>query len=549
MTDTSGYTDADKREDVKVLHGMGYAQELDRRMKAFSNFAISFSIICILAGGITTFHVALASGGPFSVTIGWLIGGVFALVVASSLGQIASAYPTAGGLYHWSSILGGRAWGWITAWLNMLGLIFVVASVNFGVFLLFRDLVLAGVFGMDVSGWTSAAIGDHGWWVQSIVITLITISQALFNHFGIRTTTALTDFSGYLILVAAVILTLVMFAYAPSWDLSKLFAFANNTGEAGGSVVPSVRNGFIAVVIGLLYPIYTITGFDASAHTSEETRNARVTVPRGMIHSVLWSLVFGFFMAASFIMAMPDTTAGAKDGANAWFNLFANLPMPAILHHLLAIAIVVANYICALAGMTSMSRMLFAFARDGGLPASKTISYVSPVHRTRVGAIWLTAVLAAGATYYAPFMLALAAGCALFLYVSYAMPIAAGMIGEGKTWTEFGPFRLGVWSKPFAIISILGAIMLIYAGTQPPFDPIILPLFPDWPWPINWLTNPLVFIAVALAIGWFASESKRFKGPPIGEEIAKRQAALRAAEAAVGETIVVDTAGKTAKAT
>jgi amino acid transporter len=537
--DEKSYTDAEKKEDVKVLHGMGYAQELDRRMKLFSNFAISFSIICILAGGITTFHVALASAGPFSVTIGWLIGGVFALVVAASLGQIASAYPTAGGLYHWASILGGRGWGWVTAWLNMLGLIFVVASVNFGVFLLFRDLVLAGVFGMDVSGWTSTTIGDHGWWVQSIVITLITISQALFNHFGIRTTTMLTDFSGYLIFVAAVILTLAMLAYAPSWDLSKLFAFANNTGDAGGNVVPSVRNAFVAVLIGLLYPVYTITGFDASAHTSEETLNARYTVPRGMIHSVLWSVVFGFFMAASFILAMPDTAAGAKDGANAWFNLFAKLPIPVFLHHLLAIAIVVANYICALAGMTSMSRMLFAFARDGGLPASKAISYVSPAHRTPVGAIWLTAALAAGATYYAPFMLALAAGCALFLYVSYAMPIAAGMIAEGKTWTTFGPFRLGVWSKPFAIIAIIGALLLAYAGTQPPFDPIILPLFPDLPTPLNLLTNPLIFIAVALAIGWFVSEAKRFKGPPIGEEIARRQAALRAAEAAVGEAVKV----------
>src|SRR6185295_12336590 len=261
---------------------MGYAQELDRRMHLFSNFAISFSIICILAGGITTFHVALASGGPFSVTIGWAIGGIFAMVVAASLGQIASAYPTAGGLYHWASILGGRGWGWVTAWLNMLGLLFVVASVNFGVFLLFRDLFLAGVLHMDITGWTSATIGDHGWWVQSIVITLITVSQALFNHFGIRTTTRLTDFSGYLILVTAVILTLAMLAVAPSWDLSKLFAFVNNTGEAGGNVVPTVRNAFVAVLIGLLYPIYTITGFDASAHTSEETLNARSTVPRGM---------------------------------------------------------------------------------------------------------------------------------------------------------------------------------------------------------------------------------------------------------------------------
>lgn len=534
-----GYSEVEKGEDIKVLHGMGYAQELDRRMKGFSNFAISFSIICILAGGITTYPVALSSGGPFSVTIGWVIGGVFALVVAACLGQIASAYPTAGGLYHWASILGGRGFGWVTAWLNMLGLLFVVASVNFGVFLLFRDLVLGGVFGMDTSGWTSAAIGDGGWWTQSIVITMITISQALFNHFGIRTTTRLTDFSGYLIFVVAIVLTITMLAYAPSWDLSKAFAFVNNTGEPGGLVVPEARTAFVAIMIGLLYPIYTITGFDASAHTSEETLRARYTVPRGMLHSVFWSLVFGFFMAVSFILATQDTAASAKDGFNAWFLLFANTPMPTILKDALAIGIVVANYICALAGMTSMSRMLFAFARDGGLPGSKAISYVSPKYRTPVGAIWLTAVLSAGATYYAPFMFALAAGCALFLYVSYAMPIAAGMLAEGKTWTEFGPFRLGVWSKPFAIISILGAIMLIYAGTQPPFNPIILPLFPDLPFPLNWLTNPIIFIALALAIGWFASESRRFKGPPIGAEIARRQAELRAAEAAVGETVRV----------
>ena len=530
-----GYSDVEKKEDIKVLHGMGYAQELDRRMKGFSNFAISFSIICILAGGITTYNVALSSGGPFSVTIGWVIGGVFALIVAASLGQIASAYPTAGGLYHWSSILGGRAWGWITAWLNMLGLIFVVASVNFGVYLLFQTLILSGVFGMDVSSWTSSSIGDHGWWVQSIFITLITISQALFNHFGIRTTTRLTDFSGYLIFVVAILLTLAMLWSVTNWDLSRLFTFVNNTGDLGGNVVPTSRGAFVAVLIGLLYPIYTITGFDASAHTSEETLRARYTVPRGMLHSVFWSLLFGFFLAASFILATPDTVASAKDGANSWFNLFAKLPLPGFLHALLAIGIVVANYICALAGMTSMSRMLFAFSRDGGLPGSKTISYVSPKHRTPVGAIWLTAVLAAGATYYAPFMLALAAGCALFLYVSYAMPIAAGMLAEGKTWTEFGPFRLGVWSKPFAIISILGALVLCYAGTQPPFDPIIDPLFPNLPVPLNWLTNPLVFIAVALIIGWFASEARRFKGPPIGDEIARRQAALIVAEKAVGE--------------
>jgi amino acid transporter len=518
-------------EDEKVLHNMGYAQELARRMSGFSNFAISFSIICILAGGITAFPVAFSAGGGFSVAVGWVIGGIFALVVAASVGQIASAYPTAGGLYHWSSILGGRGWGWLCAWINLVGLIFVVASVNFGVYLLLKDLVLSGAFGMDTSTW--------GAWHAAVFVTIFAVTQALFNHFGINITTKLTDFSGYLIFVVAISLTLSMLIWGASFDLSRLFTWVNNTGEPGGLVVPEPRTALVALLIGLLYPLYTITGFDASAHTSEETVNARTAVPRGMLHSVFWSLLFGGFMAASFILAMPDTTTAAKDGFNSWFNLFNNLPMPEILRDLLAVGIVVANYICALAGMTSTSRMVYAFARDGGLPASKALASIHPKYRTPVNAIWLTAALSAGACYYSPFMFALAAGCALFLYISYAMPVAAGLLAEGNSWKEYGPFRLGVWSKPFAVITIIGVVVLAYAGIQPPFNPIILPLFPDLVFPLNQLTNPLIFLAVALALGWFLSERKRFKGPPIGEEIRRRQAEIaareRALEAAAGE--------------
>jgi amino acid transporter len=498
---------------MKVLHNMGYAQELARRMSGFSNFAISFSIICILAGGITSFPLAMATGGGFQATIGWTIGGVFALIVAASLGQIGSAYPTAGGLYHWSSILGGRGWGWATAWINLLGLIFVVASVNVGVYLLFVGLVAGPIFGMDTSAW--------GFWQQTIAVVLITATQGLFNHLGIKTTTALTDFSGYLILVVAVILTLTFLVWGASFDLSRMFTFVNNTGDAGGGYVPEPRTAFVAFLVGLLYPLYTITGFDASAHTSEETHDARNSVPRGMIHAVLWSLVFGFAMALAFVLASPDLAATAKDGSNAWFNLFNNLPAPFWLKAILGIAIVVSNYLCALAGLTSTSRMIFAFARDGGLPGSSVWKTVSPTYRTPVAAIWLGAVLAVAATLYSPAFAALAAGCALFLYVSYAMPIAAGLLAEGKTWTEFGPFRLGVWSKPFAVITIIGVLILMYAGIQPPFDILI---------------NYAIGLIVLLVVLWFGIESRRFQGPPIGADIARRQAEIAKAEAAVGET-------------
>ena len=499
-------------EDVKVLHHMGYAQELARRMHVFSNFAISFSIICILAGGITAFPVAYSAGGPFAVVIGWAIGGLFALIVGLSMAQIASAYPTAGGLYHWASILGGRGYGWVCAWINLLGLIFVVASVNVGTYLLFKDLVVTGVFGVDTSAW--------GLPHQVIAVSLIALSQGLFNHYGIRTTTAITDFSGYLILVVAVLLTLTFLAWGATFDLSRLTLFINNTGEAGGSFYPEPRTVLVAFLVGLLYPVYTITGFDASAHTSEETINARTSVPRGILHSIFWSLAFGLIMAAAFVLAIPDLAAAAKDGANSWFNLFNNLPAPKIIKDLLAIGIVLANYCCALAGLTSISRMVFAFARDGGLPASHMLRRVSPVHRTPVPAIWTCAVLSVTVTLYSPAFAALAVGCAMFLSVSYAFPIAAGIVAEGKTWTEFGPFRLGIFSKPVAVVVLIGTVFVVYAGIQPPFDILI---------------NYAIGLIVLLAVIWFGFERKRFQGPPIGEMIARRQAEIRAAERAVGE--------------
>ncbi len=505
MTDTSD-------DDVSTLNAMGYAQELARGMSGFSNFAISFSIICILAGGITSFPTAIATGSGGGVAIGWLVGGLFALVVAAGLAQIGSAYPTAGGLYHWSSILGGRGWGWTTAWINLIGLVFVLAAVDVGVFTLFQGLAVP-VLGLDGSGW--------GFWQQTGAVVAILVSQALFNHFGIRVTTILTDFSGYFIFVVAVVLTLTFLVFGASFDLHRLVAFVNTTGPAGGGFVPEPRSAPMAFLIGLLYPLFTITGYDASAHTAEETVNARVAVPRGIMNSVFWSAAFGLVMAASFVLASPDLAATAKAGGNAWFDLYAKLPTPSWLKDILAFSIVIANYLCGLACLTSTSRMIFAFSRDGGLPGSQLWKRVDPRWRTPVPAIWLAATLALASTLYSPAFNALAAGSALFLYLSYAMPIAAGVRAEGRTWTTFGPFQLGVWFKPLGVISTIGVVVLLYVGIQPPNDILV---------------SYAIGIAIVMLALWFGIERRRFKGPPIGAALAARQTEIAREEQAIGKT-------------
>ena len=147
--------------------------------------------------------------------------------------------------------------------------------------------------------------------------------------------------------------------------------------------------------------------------------------------------------------------------------------MPFALSLFLAVGMVLVNYVCALAGLTSTSRMMYAFARDGGLPASGALATVSTTHRTPGTSVWVSAILALASTLYAPAYLILAVACAVFLYISMVMPIAAGLMAEGSAkWKEKGPFNLGGLSKPNAVLAIIFGITLAISGFFPPNEKV-----------------------------------------------------------------------------
>lgn len=490
MSETNKALDHDAVE----LKKMGYEQELHRHMGGFSNFAISFSIICILAGGITAFPLALGGAGGASIGIGWLVGGLFATIVALAMAQISSSYPTAGGLYHWGSILGGKGYGWCTAWFNLLGLIFVVASVNFGVYDFFFKGLALPILGVDVSGF--------GYTHQTFYITLFTAIQALLIYRFPKFTTKVTDLAGYLIMVIGGILTMSLLAYNQNpLDFSRLFTFTNFTGTEG-SVWPKSEGMVFPFLLGLLLVVYTITGFDASAHTAEETRDAAKTVPKGIVSSVIYSIIFGYVMICTFVLVMPDIATGVKQGFGFLDALLSTLPTA--LKAVLGLGIFLVNFLCGLACLTSCSRMMFAFARDGGLPASKLLRKVDRTLKTPVAAVWASAILAIVATLYAEAFSVLAVGCAVFLYISYIMPTAAGILAEGKTWKHKGPFDLGGMSKFIAVLAVIGGGFLVIVGIQPPNEKVL------------YVT---IFMLVVMAVFWFIfGEKKRFKGPPAIKE-------------------------------
>jgi amino acid transporter len=296
---------------------------------------------------------------------------------------------------------------------------------------------------------------------------------------------------------------------------------------------------------------------------------------------VWWSFLFGYIMVCAFVLALPDqkdasgnvidgVSAGAAQGWNSFFWMFSQVPIPSLLKDLIIIGIVVSNFLCALAGLTSCSRMMYAFARDGGLPMSDTLKKVDPRLRTPGAAIWVGGVLSIIATLYGGAFLVLSTGCAVFLYLSYLMPIGAALKSElAGDWKNKGPFNLGGMSILVAALALIGCAILIFVGVQPPQEKVgylivlmVLALIGFWQSMEGRLPIGLVFGVLTAAAVWyfwkapdsnfniyaavgtlvvmaaliFALQGKRFAGPPIGEEIRKRQAAIAAAEAAVGET-------------
>lgn len=489
-----------RESDEEVLHRLGYAQELWRRLGGFSNFAISLSIICILAGGVTSFHVGYCSVGGAAIGLGWPLGCLLALAVAATMGQLASAFPTAGGLYHWAAVLGGRGAGWLTAWFNLLGLITVLAAINAGAW----QFAASGFAAFDV--FDTKSLTEPGQVaLQIVAVTLLTGAQALCNHYGIRLTSRLTDFSGWWILLIATVLTAALLTYAGSFDFSRLVTFHNYSGRPEGenAVWPRTEGLAVLFALGLLLPMYTLTGYDASAHVAEETKQAGVTVPRSMLRAVLVSGLFGLVMLAALVLAMPNPDAAADLADGAFVGVVKDV-LPRWLAIGLFAGIVLAQLLCGLATVTSASRMLYAFARDGGLPGSAVLRRVHGVYRSPVPAVWTVAAAAVLFTVYTPAYPTLAAVCTLFLYVSYVLPTALGLWAWGRTWMKPGPWHLGRWYRPLAAAAVLGCGGLLVVGVQPPND------------------KNLVILAATLALlaaYWFGYARRHFRGPAVAHPV------------------------------
>src|ERR1043166_9989067 len=202
-------------------------------------------------------------------------------------------------------------------------------------------------------------------------------------------------------------------------------------------------------------------------------------------------------MLCAIVISIPNMDEAASKGGDVFYWIMKSV-LPATLSAFILTGIALSQYLCGLAALTSASRMVFAFARDGGLPVSGLMRRISPTLRTPSAAIWTVAVVALLFMGFVPYT-PIAAVCAVFLYISYVLPTAAGFLAHGRTWTRMGPWHLGRWYRPLAVLAVLGCVALIVIGMQPPNEQAV------------WIVGGAL---PALAATWFAFERNRFRGPP-----------------------------------
>jgi amino acid transporter len=526
--------------DRDQLHAMGYAQELNRKLGWFSNFAISFSIISILAGGMTSYWLGMATGGPRVITVGWIIVGFFALLVGMAMGEICSAYPTAGGLYYWSAKLArrnGARWSWYTGWFNLLGQIGVIASVDYAL-----AIFIAYFIRMFDDGFKLTVLSIYG------IFILVLVAHGLLNTFGVQLVKVLGDISVWWHVVGVVIIFFVLLLSPNNTrGLSGVFDKAppGLTGWNGGLFVTVYLFG-----LGLLLAQYTITGFDASAHVSEETVGARTEAPKAIVRAIYVSAIAAFFLNLAMTAALPKNSpdgnaayAGIVFGnANDPFlvnaaNRLISLSVGSSVAKLLVFICIVAQFFCGMASVTANSRMIYAFSRDGALPGSKHWHRINRRTRTPTNSIWLGVVLSAltgasslyvagkGAGRYSTAFFAMTGICVIGLYIAYAIPIYLRLTNpdfEPGPWNLKGHHKLVGWT---ALVWI-GLITVLF------FAPLFWPFWPIWG-DKNLIaddgagnaffkqnnfnfTGPLILLAFfAMWLYWTFSARKWFTGPRV----------------------------------
>ncbi len=503
--------DPKQSKDEELLAKLGYKQELERSWSGFQNFAISFTIISVLAGCFTTYYQAWNNGGPVAISWGWPIISAFILIIAFCMAELVSAFPTAGGIYWWASRLGGPVWGWFTGWFNLLGLVAIVASVDY-----FAGQFLATILGLYNFSLLGVDFGDAKH-LLSETFLLFALLLSLHVFINIRGSHLVARLNGvsvwWHVLGVAVIVVVLIIAPSKHASFSDVFTQTQNNSGFGHGMF-----WWYVLPLGFLLTQYTITGFDASAHISEETHGADESAPKGVWRSVFYSAVIGYIVLLAITFAAADP-GKVNDGGGTVFAVFESSMGTGSVKFILIIAFL-GQVFCGMSCMTSASRMMYAFSRDGAVPGGRLWSRVNE-RRIPFNAVIAVAVMALVLTLPAlkgnkdgitvAFTAVVSIGV-IGLYLAYVIPIfLRWRVGDAF---EAGPWTLGPKYKWMCLVAVAEVAIVVVVYFNAPFSSSGVPWESDFDWSLFNYT-PVVTGGVFAAVGiwWLVSARHWFKGP------------------------------------
>ncbi|KAG9315608.1 APC amino acid permease [Chiua virens] len=502
----------DDRQDDDAIRALGYIPSFQRDFSALSTIGFALGGIGVSASIAISFNTPMLLGGPASVTWCWLLGGVSSIALASCIAEIVSAYPTCGGLYGASAFLCPKKYrarvGWIVGWLNLLGLISGLTSVESGL----ASMILSAV-----------SLSTHGAYtitpakVVGVTIGLLFI-HGMLNSLRTRHL-ALFASSAVFINIAAVLLIIILpLAMTPRSEMhaaSYVFGADGLINGTGG------WNDGLSFLLGMLSVLWTLTGFDTTGHICEELRHASWIAPTAIMTAVTTSVIFGWLINVVLVLCsgpfadLPGPTGSA-------FLAILLLRLGNRLSLFIWVVICLNTFYIGVQSTQATSRALYAFSRDGGIPDGRFFGHVTDATKTPLRAIWLTvfvAVLPALLFLASPAAAnAIFAMAAVSLDLSYVLPILFRRLFHSHPEVNFkpGPFTLGNgWLGTFVNIwTILWILFISVIFSLPTLLPVTA-------LNMNYAAPVTIGVVVITGLWYVLSAHRHYHGPPthgIGKE-------------------------------
>ncbi|HEV2638526.1 MAG TPA: amino acid permease [Actinocrinis sp.] len=477
-------------ESDRQLAQLGYQRWTRRRLNKFANMAISMTIISTPTGIFSLYGSSLNSAGPGIAFWGWAVVWLCTLLVGAAMAEIAATMATSGAMYYWASDkgLGNRWLSWVTAHLNLLGLIAASAAVDYG-----AAVFASALLNMQYSYNPTPA-------KTFFIFTGILAVHALLNVFANLALPILNKISVWWITGGVVTITAVLLL-VPSHHQSLSFALGHVANGTGFTWLP------YAMALSLGMGLYTFCGFDASIHVSEETQNASSNAPSGIVRSIFYSGLAGIVLLFGMNLAIQHYTAEVGS---------SNVPAQILLDALgatgakLMLAIVLGCMLfCGLAAVTAASRQCFAVSRDRVLPGSAKWRKVHEASGVPRNAVWFTValsfVLTLPAYWNTTIFNAIASVNVVGVFSAYGIPIAL-RLKRGRGFVPDAGWNLKGWGTKISVAAVVWVVLLDVLVCVPSATPITVDSF-------NYTPVALGIVLILSQIWWFVSARRTFTGP------------------------------------